>query len=81
MTAAADKLRHNYLLRRHLADPMYGVVDSDDWRQRTANGLGVGYVFSAPALPSEIASCKDCASPSEMPKDPPDHVVAYRTRK
>lgn len=41
---SADTLRHNFLLRRHLRDPTYGVVPGDGWREKAANGLGVPYV-------------------------------------
>ena len=68
-----DTLRHNFLLRRHLNDPGYGVVPGDGWRERCLTALGVPYVYPKMTLAEARAVRRDddprrvfgWASPSE----------------
>lgn len=45
-----ETLRHNWLLRRHLENPSYGVVPGDGWRERCLTALGVTFVDDAPPV-------------------------------
>lgn len=52
--ATGERLAHDFLLRREMMDPDYGVRDADAWRGMVARGLGVECVRSVP-MRSETA--------------------------
>ena len=47
---SAEYLRHNYLKRREIENPSYGVVPGDGWRERCLSALGVSFVDDAPPV-------------------------------